>query len=870
MTNVVTITVYPQLQAGTISGDQTLCYDATAAILTGTAPTGGDGSYSYQWQSSANGQTFSDIPGATDLNYSPGVMTQTMYYWLLQTSGSGCGMVTTNFVTITVNTAPSFSGCPGDISQGTDPDMCTAAVNYTVTATGTPPLEVIYSFTGATTASGTGTGSGSAFNKGVTTVTITAINGCSPDATCSFTVTVNDNQPPTALCKPATVYLDATGQASITASDVNNGSSDNCGITSMSVWPDTFTCSNEGSNTVVLTVGDAAGNSSTCTTTVTVIDNTAPSITCPYTGNTDRNDDQGYCTYAAEGTEFDATATDNCGAPSLTYVLTGATSGTARGTSLSAVAFNNGITTVTWTAEDAAGNSDVCSYTVTVSDTQPPVITCPADQLNAGVNSGCMAVISVGTATATDNCGISTIIGTRSDALALTAPYPIGTTTINWVATDIHSNTSSCVQTVTVVKNTLDGYLKYYNSVQTVMNNVTLSLNPGGLTSTTDATGHYSFPDLCAGTYTVAVTNINKTAGGINSTDAAQVNTWGVTPYPVEKIRAFAGDVIEPGDNQLNSSDAGRILQYFVTAGIPSWPQRGLWTFWPSGDMINTNPLIPSYPETITIPVSGASVTQDIYSLCTGDFNGSFLPGSAKEGSNTLTLTYGATLQVKAGDEFDLPLYSESAIDVGAISLIMNFPSEKLEIMGVTLADQASTPMMYNVSGEEFRIGWYSRENLSLKAGDKLLTLKVKLLSSLDQNETIHLTLATDELNELADAMGTVIPDAVLNIDLIGSTLGINPGSGTGSVSFTNYPNPFTGATTLAYNLPENGYVTIELRNELGVLDKIILNNIVQTAGDHKLVLDASDLSDGVYFATLKLMSAETVMTRTIKIVRTY
>ena len=67
-----------------------------------------------------------------------------------------------------------------------------------------------------------------------------------------------------------TATLDATGSVSITAADVDNGSSDACGIASLSVSPDTFTCDNLGANTVTLTVTDNNGNVSTCTTTVTV------------------------------------------------------------------------------------------------------------------------------------------------------------------------------------------------------------------------------------------------------------------------------------------------------------------------------------------------------------------------------------------------------------------------------------------------------------------------------------------------------------------------------------------------------------------------------------------------------------------------
>jgi len=103
-TNNVTITVNPNLIAGTITADQTICYNATPALLNGTAPTGGDGSYTYQWEFSIDGgTTWNIVVGANALTYQPGALTQTTLYRLQQTSGSGCGTVTTNNVTITVN-----------------------------------------------------------------------------------------------------------------------------------------------------------------------------------------------------------------------------------------------------------------------------------------------------------------------------------------------------------------------------------------------------------------------------------------------------------------------------------------------------------------------------------------------------------------------------------------------------------------------------------------------------------------------------------------------------------------------------------------------------------------------------------------------
>jgi hypothetical protein len=760
--------------------------------------------------------------------------------------------------TFTVGSAPALVvNCPGNVTLAACTSLADITSAYNTWKTG-------FSVTG---------GCGEIDNLGTfpaltdltcggsLSFTLTADNAtgkCVSHQTCTSTFTVGTAQALVATC-PGNVTLAACiSSADITSAyntwktgfSVTGG----CGETdNLSTFPALTDLTCGGSLSFTLTADNAPGkcvSHQTCTSTFTV--GTAPTVvlTCPQSSTV------ASCqTQDAVNSEFASWLG--------TVGFTGGCNAQIGDNHTLAPPACGGYTTVTWTVTSSCQSQVTCSATFTVTANTPPTITtCPSD-ITVHMNSGCGATVTLVPPTYSDNCDPNPQVTNNAPAV-----FPEFTTVVTWTVTDACGNSSTCQQNVTVVRNTLDGYVKYYNYAQTVMNDVTLVLNPGNVTITSGTDGHYSFPNLCANSgYTITATTI-KPSGGVNATDAAQVNAWGVLPFPIEKVRAFAGDVIT--DNYLLGIDASRILAYFVTDGNPAWSPKGKWTFWPANDLISSNPLTPSYPETISILVSGASVTQNIWSLCTGDFNQSFIPGSDKEASNTLSLTYGGTLQVNTGDEFDLPLSTQSAIDVDAVSLILNFPSDKLQILGVTLADKANTPLMYNVKGDELRIGWYSRDELSLKAGDKMLTLRVKLISSLDQGETIRFTLVGDQLNELADAMDEVIPDAMLNIDRIGSTLVINPGSGPQTFNFTNYPNPFTGTTTLAYSLPANGTVTIELRNMLGVLDKVILDNVLQTSGDYKLLLNASDLSDGVYIATLKLITDDgLIMTRTIKIVRT-
>jgi hypothetical protein len=98
--NTVTITVYTALNGGTIAADQSICNGKTpTALSSSSAASGGTGTTTYQWQSSTDNSTFTDISGATSTTYAPGALTQTTYYRRVATNICS---VNSNTVTITV------------------------------------------------------------------------------------------------------------------------------------------------------------------------------------------------------------------------------------------------------------------------------------------------------------------------------------------------------------------------------------------------------------------------------------------------------------------------------------------------------------------------------------------------------------------------------------------------------------------------------------------------------------------------------------------------------------------------------------------------------------------------------------------------
>ncbi|MEL6659497.1 MAG: HYR domain-containing protein [Bacteroidota bacterium] len=233
----------------------------------------------------------------------------------------------------------------------------------------------------------------------------------------------------TAVCQDITVNLDANGSLSILPEDIDNGSTANCGLETLTLDVSSFSCDNTGDNTVTLTVEDDEGNSSSCSATVSVEDNEAPEFSiCPPALQVNCN----------ETLFYTIDASDNCAVGSITQT---------EGLPPNSV-FPLGVTTNTYVATDAAGNSTSCTFTVTGVDNQAPVISCPAPITVDAQSGTCSAVVTFEDAAATDNCSTATI--SLTEGLASGSAFPVGTTTNTFTATDESGNNTSCSFTVTV------------------------------------------------------------------------------------------------------------------------------------------------------------------------------------------------------------------------------------------------------------------------------------------------------------------------------------------------------------------------------------------------------------------------------------
>jgi hypothetical protein len=190
-----------------------------------------------------------------------------------------------------------------------------------------------------------------------------------------------------------------------------------------------------------LLIGDIYGTSYAFENTGLIVDTTAPSITAPTAVSAEAT---GTLTEVTIGT---ATATDLVD-PTPTI------------TNDAPASYTVGITIVTWTATDDAGNSAKATQTVTVVDTTAPSITAPAAV--SAEATGTLTEVTIGTATATDLVDPTPTI--TNDA---PASYTVGVTIVTWTATDDAGNSATATQTVSINYHFI-GFLQPIDNIPTI------------------------------------------------------------------------------------------------------------------------------------------------------------------------------------------------------------------------------------------------------------------------------------------------------------------------------------------------------------------------------------------------------------------
>ena len=465
-----------------------------SVIMTCTAgPYCTNGTFTCSVPSGATSYTWT-VTGGTILS---GQGTRTVNYKITASPGSP--------VTVAIHACNGSSSCGGgscsdNITQFTAADCCQVAITCPPTAT----VECNQSTNPSNTGTATYTTTGSCPLPITISYTDTETAGVCPQrktisrlwkatdanglvrAQCTQTINVVDNTAPVLSNCPGPI----TVQCSSIPAPATPNATDNCDLTPTITMTQTTTagsCPQRYTLTRTWTATDDCGNSSSCSQVITVQDTQPPVITCPQWIAVQCLADVPAANPAL------VTAVDNCDpAPVKTFVGDVSNGQTCPET-----------ITRTYRATDACGNSATCTQTIIVDDTNPPVVTCPAD-----ISVQCVADVptpNTASVSATDNCDPNPVIVWLSDQIAPgTCPKII---TRTYKATDDCGNIGTCTQAITVWDQT--------PPVITCPPNTSINC---GESSDPSNTGYATATDNCTASGSIVITYNDVFNGGITRT----------------------------------------------------------------------------------------------------------------------------------------------------------------------------------------------------------------------------------------------------------------------------------------------------------------------------------------------------------------
>ena len=379
--------------------------------------------------------TVAFVSDVSDGNFNPEVITRT--YSVTDESGNSINV--TQQITVEDTTDPTASNpapisveCTADI-PAVDPSVVTDEADNCTT---NPTVAFVSDVSDGN------------FNPEVITRTYSVTDESGNSINVTQQITVEDTTDPTAT-NPAPITVECTADIPAVDISVVTDEADNC--TSTPAVSFVKEQSDGRSNPEIITrtyrVTDDAGNYIDVNQKITVNDTTKPTITAPSAKTVNTSDDgAGNCsTISPLGSP---TASDNCEVDFVkAYIGTTEIDPTT-------YQFPIGKTTVTWKVTDKAGLENSATQDITVKDDELPKIAAVSSITASNDTGYCSASVAIAPPTATDNCSVETPSGTRDDGLALTDPYPVGTTIITWTVTDVNGNAANSVeQTVTVEDN---------------------------------------------------------------------------------------------------------------------------------------------------------------------------------------------------------------------------------------------------------------------------------------------------------------------------------------------------------------------------------------------------------------------------------
>ncbi len=672
---------------------------------------------------------------------------------------------------------------------------------------------------------------GAACNEGTHVVSFTATDNYTPPASTTVDVIVNVSAccvPPVISCPPNITVNNDSGQCGAIVfydEDIINTKS-----------PITVTFSHPSGgffpvgNTIVTAIAQNDCGVDSCYFTITVIDAEAPQIECPQ--DIAVSNDSGICGAVVN---YTVGSSDNCPGQTLTQ-----TAGLASGE-----VFPVGTTVNSFLVVDGAGHMAECNFTVTVNDTEPPVIVCPPAVTLCYSNAG----DSIGFAAATDNCGIAGITSDRGQ-------FVVGENLVTYTATDLYGNTSTCVQVVTLS-------------------------SPIAVEISADL-----LPEFCQGEGMMLMANVGGSDavaylwsnGGVSEEsffDVTYNNTWvSVTVTNAWGCQASAQYYLSFDETELLSSYLMLTRNHIKLEGTVI-NSGGLGVKEGKSDKLEAKKF-----SFVTAPGTFAKAQHfhiDNSSVITNTYNAS--PAVAwpvfetYAGNNTginvhipdnvtMTLSLDIYREVKVGKNATA-IFTQPVIDIekgikmddGAT---LQFP---LPCTKIRMNDKLDGNKNININPDENFVLFYIDDDVHLDGG--ALVNGVFYLGSEKSKDTVkhHMHIA-DSKGRTAVFKGMFLAECVHSGknsswylgDVCNNCLFPKAQSfaaddqlNSQGVVINSYPNPFETMTTLAFTLPEDNHVKMDVFDVSGKLITQLYEGTVTGGQEYRVVFDGAGLPSGIY-----------------------
>lgn len=374
---------------------------------------------------------------------------------------------------------------------------------------------------------------------------------------------------------------------------------------------------------------------------------------------------------------------------------------------------------------------------------------------------------------------------------------------------------------------TISGKVVYDNSVQSGMaatwvyltNNDTKKKDSIQTDSTTN-TGYYTFKNLPNGNYSITC-NTRQPWRHANPGDALIVNRNYIGSYSLTPFVKKAGDVTNDGKD--NPGDALMINRRYINL-IHKYNIKD-WLF-----------------QQTNITINGANINQNIQAICAADMKGQYVP-PLKKLSDEVSLSNNGIVLVANNSEFELPVQVTRDLTLGAVGLVITYPTDNIEIESVS---SNMNGLLYNINNGEVRIAWTDQNNegVGLKSNDAIVNLKVKA-KNLQSNTEKMLNLNTECV--LVDNYTNTLYGEQLNIPRIA----MKESNSSGYYLSQNYPNPFNTFTMIDYSLAEQASVSINVYDMLGKKVAELVNEY-ESAGTHQIKYSVEGLARGIYLYRLE------------------